>query len=395
MRYIFTFFISMCLITISGCDLFKTDENELKPEPIEIKSSIAYSVKATDVFQNEKGIFILGEAKPKGEVQLDFYLAQIDSEGNLLWEKMYGREYSEKAYAIISTKDAHLLLVGFSPSPTVNIDGDELFVIKVDYSGQIVWENTYAFKLDQGYAKFGGNTGRTVIEVSDGYIIGGEGMISHYQSGHEVPALTKVGFDGKEIWSKALSREYGYITGLAKLETDGRFAAFGYFFGVSMPILKTFNADTVKIINLESSKLDSYRFTDLLFSNGNLIALESGKEIMALVSVDQSGSNQHYYYFDQYPDIFTHSINKLANSSDVVTTGYVADKAGNRDVYAVRNTYNLSTVWRFTYDFPYANEEAVGAFALPENGVGIIANRDYYHSSSMILFKVDGKGNLK
>jgi hypothetical protein len=189
-------------IIVTNCNVNSTESK--KPKVFELESNIAATVRAKDVVQTGGHIYIFGQAKANADSEnFHFYLAEIDLDGKLLWEKIYKNEFDAQASSILA-KDGSLLLVGGGIKQSQR--GKNLFVIKADYSGKIIWKNNYVFSPDRSH--MGGNTGLTATEVMNGYVIGGEGVISRRELGIGASALTKIGFDGHIIWSKALN---GYL----------------------------------------------------------------------------------------------------------------------------------------------------------------------------------------
>src|SRR5690625_1360134 len=166
--------VLISIFVVSSCNILTGSAETNKG--LTIKSSTASGVAAMDVLQNGKGIFILGIAKKPEQTEsgyYNFYLAQIDQMGQLLWEKTYGSpEALNRPQEMIATSDNHLLLVGNTTKNFANKAVHRaMHVVKVDYSGNAIWEKNYLFNYDN--EKAGDSWANAVIEVSDGYMIGG------------------------------------------------------------------------------------------------------------------------------------------------------------------------------------------------------------------------------
>jgi len=86
----------------------------------------------------------------------DFYILKIDTEGKLIWEKTYGGTSHENISVIFSpSKNGYLLIGG-----TNSVDGDvqsrksiqyqydnfDLWIVKIDKTGNLLWEKSYGEK---------------------------------------------------------------------------------------------------------------------------------------------------------------------------------------------------------------------------------------------------------
>ncbi|MFN6037466.1 MAG: hypothetical protein ACK452_03280, partial [Bacteroidota bacterium] len=134
---------------------------------------------------------ILGYTKSFGAGNNDIYLIKIDINGNILWTKSYGDIGDDEGKDIIATTDGNYIITGRSNSPgNLNYDA---FLKKIDPNGNILWENNY-----------GGNqyeTSRSVKEcIGGGYIIAGQ--TNSYGSGNGDVFLVRTDANGNFQWSK-------------------------------------------------------------------------------------------------------------------------------------------------------------------------------------------------
>lgn len=74
----------------------------------------------------------------------DFWLVKTDADGNMKWNKTYGRTDNDRAYSILQTSDGGYALVGRSHFWGVErADSADIWFIKVDWSGDAQWNKTY------------------------------------------------------------------------------------------------------------------------------------------------------------------------------------------------------------------------------------------------------------
>ncbi|MFI5219104.1 MAG: T9SS type A sorting domain-containing protein [Bacteroidia bacterium] len=74
----------------------------------------------------------------------DYWLLEMDSSGNLLWQKCYGGTSPEQASSIIHTSDNGYLFGGWTTSNNGDVSGfindPDVWLVKVDSIGNIQWE---------------------------------------------------------------------------------------------------------------------------------------------------------------------------------------------------------------------------------------------------------------
>ncbi len=111
-----------------------------------------------------------GDISDKTSTDADFWVFKTDADGNLLWSKTYGGSSDDRATKIINTSDGGLGVIGYTRSN----DGDvslnngfyDFWLLKLDNSGNILWEKTFGFT--------GNDQGQSLIQTTDGgYFLAG------------------------------------------------------------------------------------------------------------------------------------------------------------------------------------------------------------------------------
>jgi hypothetical protein len=115
---------------------------------------------------------------------------QLSAQG---WDFYFGGNSEDFGHAIVQTSDLGYLLVGYSESFANGQDQDfDVYVIKTDVDGRLVWEQTY----DPGLYEFG----RSLQETEEGeYIIAGEASFSSITGPFE-GLLLKIDRNGEQLW---------------------------------------------------------------------------------------------------------------------------------------------------------------------------------------------------
>ena len=100
----------------------------------------------------------------------DWWILKLDFTGTLQWQKSFGGSIDDIPYSICPTSDHGFVISGYSVSTDGDVTGnhgfEDCWIIKLDSSGTLQWENTFGGSLDErAYA---------VEQTSDGgYIAGG------------------------------------------------------------------------------------------------------------------------------------------------------------------------------------------------------------------------------
>jgi hypothetical protein len=100
----------------------------------------------------------------------DVWVVKLDEDGKILWQKSYGGTGNEGATAIKQTKDGGFMLLGVTNSKNgdfIATKGDlDIFFSKLDKDGKIIWTRIYGGnKYDQATSFFETESGEFVISI--------------------------------------------------------------------------------------------------------------------------------------------------------------------------------------------------------------------------------------
>ncbi|UPQ80457.1 T9SS type A sorting domain-containing protein [Flavobacterium azooxidireducens] len=79
----------------------------------------------------------------------DYWVIKLDNKGQQEWQKVYGGEEDDQLHAIHQTYDGNFILGGSSNSGTsgnkntANSKGMDIWLIKIDETGEILWQKAY------------------------------------------------------------------------------------------------------------------------------------------------------------------------------------------------------------------------------------------------------------
>jgi len=91
-----------------------------------------------------------GDFSEKTSTDRDLFLMKLKDDGSLLWKKTYGGSGDDLGNSLLQTPDGGFVLLGYSNSQDGDVTPTKGFhdnwILKVDKSGNIEWQNTYGFK---------------------------------------------------------------------------------------------------------------------------------------------------------------------------------------------------------------------------------------------------------
>ena len=159
----------------------------------------------------------------------DAWLVKLDSIGNIEWEKNYGGSLRDSPRSVVEAEVGGYLFSGMAESNDFDVDsnygGQDVWVVKVDTSGQIEWEKNFGGSLNDS------GTGVAITEDGNYAVLGNSSSndidvtINH---GAQDLWLLNVAQNGQMEWEKsigALSNDGGWEI---RKTSDSGFLIAGY-----------------------------------------------------------------------------------------------------------------------------------------------------------------------
>jgi PQQ-like domain len=109
----------------------------------DIKEDYAKSIRQT----SDGGYIIGGGTRSFNVGVIDYYIIKLDSSGEVQWEKKYGGSQTDMCETIIQTEDGGYMAAGQSWQ---NILEGDMYLIKLDPSGNKEWDKTIGGGLEDG-----------------------------------------------------------------------------------------------------------------------------------------------------------------------------------------------------------------------------------------------------
>ena len=121
----------------------------------------AYSIQQT----TDGGYIVAGTTLSFGAGNADGYVLKLDENGNLLWDKTFGGSDYDYVYSIQQTTDGGYIVAGSTSS--FGVGYVNVYVLKLDENGNLLWDKTFGRSGSNGEA-------HSIKQVADGgYIVAG------------------------------------------------------------------------------------------------------------------------------------------------------------------------------------------------------------------------------
>ena len=288
------------------------------------------------------GYVAVGATKSFGKGDEDVYLVRTDSDGELLWSKTYGGPDQDNGWSVHETSGG-FILAGFTKS--FGAGGFDLYLIKTDSDGEIVWANTYGGKGDD--LSWG------LTPTSDGgYVLVGETTSSG--AGEEDCFLVKTDPSGTELWSRTYGGEKGDRCFSVALADDGGYVLAGQ-----------------------------------TYSEG------AGDRDVYVIKTDASGKLEWSRTFGGAASDVGHSITGVSDGSFLVA-GYTTSFAVmGDDPYLIKIDAQGEAQWTRELSMEGINHTLTGEQAT-DGGFFLVGFSEYPEkgSNAVLLVKVDSEGHL-
>jgi len=346
-----------------------------------------YSVQQT----SDGGYIITGETFSYGAGSNDVWLIKTDANGNKVWDKTFGGEYSDAGQSVQQTTDGGYIITG-KKSRYGNMA--DVWLIKTDSNGNRQWDKTF-----WGVS---GDYGRSVRQTSDGgYIITGE-TYSYGPQPYSNVLLIKTDAAGNTVWGKAFGRggEYDDVGYSVQQTSDGGYIITGY-----TAIRRVFMSD-VWLIKTDSSGNKQWDKTfgrmpwDAGYSvqqtsdGGYIIAGDTASYLtnisdVWLIKTDSSGNRQWDKTLGGTEWDVGYSVQQTSDG-DYVITGYTeALGTYTWNVLLIKTDANGDKIWDKTFEGAYSD---VGYSVQQTSDGGYIITGS--GRADVLLIKTDENGNV-
>ncbi|MBN2662272.1 MAG: caspase family protein [Bacteroidales bacterium] len=98
---------------------------------------------ANDIIQtSDRNYAVVGYTKSAGNGAKDAWIAKIDLQGNLVWEKFFGKAEDDEAFSVIESTQNNFILSGYTKN--VSTLKKDFWAASIDIYGNINWDRSYS-----------------------------------------------------------------------------------------------------------------------------------------------------------------------------------------------------------------------------------------------------------
>ena len=196
---------------------------------------------------SDGGFVVCGRTFSFGTGGWEGYILRLDQAGDTLWTRTYGNIQYDEVQDIDTTSDGGYILTGHT---WTNDWAGDVYLIKLDAMGNVTWDQTYGGTVglsDKGYS---------VREASDGgYVVCGS-TETYGQGGDDVYVI-KTNSTGALVWTRTIGTTGAIEVGREIQQTsDGGYVITGYTDGAGTSFYDVF---LIKL-NASGTVLWNYRY---------------------------------------------------------------------------------------------------------------------------------------
>lgn len=173
--------------------------------------------------------------------QGDFWVVRLDANGNKLWDQSYGGAEDDCAFSLVALPGGATVVAGNSNSlpggnkRTPNYGLYDIWLLKLDAYGDVLWERDYGGDSDDGYYQVSlARTPQGDFFLGAESYSGATGNKSTSGFGNEDYWILRVDASGNRLWeTNAGGVDSDYLTSLAATADGGCVAAGGSNSGIN------------------------------------------------------------------------------------------------------------------------------------------------------------------
>jgi len=157
------------------------------------------------ILKRKNGNVIVGASSRSFGSLYDFFVFEINGNGDVIWSKVYGGDDEDRLYKILENENEDLICIGYTKS--INQSGD-IYIIKLNKSGDLIWSKAYDFG---GYEDAYYNS--SVLDTSGNIIFTGvtAGVISSFQDGWFMNINSENGnVNSSKVYDNVGTDDYSY-----------------------------------------------------------------------------------------------------------------------------------------------------------------------------------------
>jgi len=291
----------------------------------------------------------------------DIFVMKLNSNGDIVWKKTFGGSKLDWGQSITTTNDERsgYVLTGYTNSKDGDFSGmgkgnDDIFVIKLNSSGDIVWKKTYGGS--------GGESGSSVTNTNDGgyfltgYTNSNDGDFRGMSKGGGDIFVMKLNSIGDIVWKKTYGGSSGESGSSVTTTNDG-----GY------------------VLTRETRSNDG-DFRGMSKGNYDIFVIKLNSSGDTVWKKIYGGSNVDYGWSITTTDDGGYVLTGWTKSNDIDFSGM---NKGGDDIFVMKLDTNGNL----------NNTTSINEFGEPTTTLSVHPNP--FHNSTTISYKVDTPSNVR
>ena len=158
----------------------------------------------------------------------DYWVVKLNVSGDIMWQKLYGGSKNEYAYSLSLTPDGGYIVAGETESSdgdiTLNHGQRDYWVIKIDGAGNLLWQKSLGGSgMDESYGSQATADGGCIVA---GYTQSNDGDVTGYHGNNDY-WVVKLDNGGNIQWQRALGGSDPDVALSVQLTQDGGYIVAG------------------------------------------------------------------------------------------------------------------------------------------------------------------------
>ena len=227
-----SFFVTLSLILVlfSTCKKDDGECNIANVPTVEWQKTIGGNDTTiiNSVQQTTDGGYILAGYKAISQNSIDYWIAKLNSDADIEWEKTYGGSGGDEANSIQQTIDGGYIVTGSTASNNGDVSNNngyiDAWILKLSTNGAIEWQKTYGGSAGDNLASIKQTTDNGYIAV--GFAYSNNGDVPNNQGNLDAWVI-KIAANGNLEWSKTFGGSRQELMSDIQQTADGGYLMTG------------------------------------------------------------------------------------------------------------------------------------------------------------------------